>query len=67
MNKILLKDQGHADWKTVLVFPEKYPTLKKGTQVEFIKEWSNFYGKWARVKTEDGTTYDVEPDSLGSL
>jgi hypothetical protein len=37
--------------------------LKAGDEVEFVKEWSNFYGRFYRVK-KDGIEYDVKPDNV---
>lgn len=34
------------------------PQLKTGTELEVIEEWSNFYGRYYRVKTNDGI-YDI--------
>lgn len=64
MQAVLTEDVNHGDWKTVSVFPELYPTLKQGTLVEVIKEWTNFYGLWITVKAPSGQTYDVEPNKL---
>lgn len=61
----LRTDVSHGDWKTALVFPDRYPILKAGEVVEFVKEWSNFYGVWAEVNAANGSTYDIPPEALG--
>lgn len=37
--------------------------LKKGEIVDFIKEWTNFYGTYWRVEKND-VTYDILPENL---
>lgn len=58
-------DAEHQDWKTRAVFPERWPTLKAGETVEFVKEWNNFYGRWAEVIGPNGSHYDIDPKALG--
>lgn len=53
-----------GDMKTVLAFPDKYPTYPPGTEVEFVKKWSNLYGWWINVKVPNGRTYDVRENTL---
>lgn len=56
----IIEPADHGDWKTALVRPDKWPTLKPGIEVELIKTWDNFYGRWFKVKTDNGTIYDIE-------
>lgn len=58
---VLKEDAGHGDLKTASVFPQRWPTLKKGTEVTFVKTFWNFYGDWVTVKAPNGEWYDVEP------
>lgn len=59
---IKLKNVGcHGDWKTVSVRPDIWPSIPAGTEVEFIKEWWNFYGTQWRVRGPNGHEYDIEP------
>jgi hypothetical protein len=63
--KVILKRAvSHGDWKTASVFPDRYPTLEKGTEVEVVKVWSNFYGTQVRVKEPNGRIYDIEENRL---
>ena len=61
---IVTRDASHGDWKTASVHPDRWPTLKAGTEVEFINEWENFYGRWVRVRGPNGSEYDIEPNRL---
>lgn len=61
---ILKQSVSHGDWKTASVHPEKYPVLKKGTEVVVEKVWVNFYGTQVRVKTPNGSYYDIEESRL---
>lgn len=58
---IMLRDAEHGDWKTASVRPEAWPTLNKGTEVEYIKDWNNFYGLQRRVIGPNGNIYDIPP------
>ena len=62
-----LSELHHGDWKTASVFPDRYPPIPEGTEVEVIKTWNNFYGEWIRVKGPNGSHYDVEEDKLESV
>lgn len=65
MTKVkILSDTEHGDWKTRSVFPERWPTLKKGTEVEFLYKWNNLYGTWIAVKGENGKIYDIDPRDI---
>ena len=59
-----LDELHHGDWKTVAVRPGSYPPIPKGTEIEVIKTWYNFYGKWVGVKGPNGSQYDVREDEL---
>ena len=50
-------DARHGDWKS------SYTPTPKGTQLEVIEVWRNFYGVWVRV-LYDGFYYDLHPRNL---
>jgi hypothetical protein len=65
MKKMILKvDANHGDWKTASVHKDRWPTLRAGTEVEFVKEWNNLYGRWLSVKAPNGSLYDIQPHKL---
>lgn len=37
--------------------------LQAGEEVEVIKEWSNLYGSFVKVKKQ-GIVYDIKPENL---
>jgi hypothetical protein len=53
------RDVDHGDWKTASVRPNRWPTIKKGTQYEVVGFYDNFYGQHVRVKHATDT-YDIE-------
>lgn len=57
---ILEKDGDHGDWKTSSVRPGYWPTIPKGTKVEVIAEFTNFYGRYWTVIGPNGNKYDLE-------
>lgn len=57
------QDTPHGDWKTQAV-REEYMGLRKDETCELVNFWSNFYGRWARVKRADGKMCDVNPEHL---
>jgi hypothetical protein len=61
---VAVRPLDHGDWKTALVHKDRWPTLKEGTEVKFVKEFTNFYGKWWTVESPAGESYDVEPFKL---
>ena len=42
----------------------KEKKLKKGVVVTFVKEWSNLYGRYYRVRSFGGDTFDILPENL---
>lgn len=60
------RDVSHGDWKTASAFPERYPTIKKGTKVE-VKGWmQNLYGVFVSVEHK-GSRYDIERHKIAGL
>lgn len=57
----------HGDWKTLAVFPDRWPIIPEETEVEFIKEWVNCYGNQATIKGPNGSIYDVSPNKLEKI
>lgn len=56
---MLLEDTEHGDWKTAIVFPNRWPMLKKGTIVFFQEIFVNCYGRYFTVLTKKGRSYDI--------
>lgn len=56
----------HGDWKTQLV-REKFMGMHQDEVGELVDVFDNCYGRWCRVRLEDGHTADVEPKSLALL
>jgi len=54
----------HEDFKTVLARLNDYPYLLKGDKVTFLGPFRNLYGNFAKVKTESGRIYDINPKHL---
>ena len=57
----------HGDWKTASVFPGRWPVIPADIEVEFIREWVNFYGHQVTIKGPNGSLYDVSPDKLEKI
>jgi hypothetical protein len=53
----------HGDWKTQLV-RDNFMGLNAGEIGEVVEVFSNFEGKWVRVRKDDGKTADVRSESL---
>lgn len=53
----------HGDWKTQCVKGE-FMGLGEGEEAELIEVWTNFYGKWCRVRRSDGKQCDIAPKDL---
>jgi hypothetical protein len=51
------------DWKTALVFPEKYHFLNPGDRGEVVGLITNYYGKYIKFKVESGT-FNIDPKNL---
>ena len=66
MNKeiILTEDVRHGDFKTVSIKPEKYPVLKAGMTVKYVRNFINFYGHYVTVEDENGQTHDINEEQL---
>lgn len=56
----------HGDWKTQMV-RKTFMGMEKD-EVGTLKEvWNNWYGEFARVIKEDGSTCDIQPFQLEYL
>ena len=64
MRLVLAEDCEHGDYKTASVRKDKWPTLKKGTEVVLIKMWENLYGIQCRIRAPSGELYDIEPRKI---
>jgi hypothetical protein len=62
--KKALCDLNTNDWKTAMARPEDYPTIPKGTVVEYLGDMTNYYGRWAQIKGSTGYTYYIDPRNL---
>ena len=59
-------DVSHGDWKTTLVFPDRWPKIAKGTEVEVVGHMQNLYGVHIKVKHKD-SVYDVPVNRILDL
>jgi len=64
---VTLRDCFDNDIKTSSARPQEWPMLEKGTEVRFVKLWSNCYGWQMRVVGPNGKQYDLNPNSLGDV
>lgn len=62
MKKTVINDCLDGDWKTASIKGSR--TIKAGEEVEILDEFTNFYGKYAFVKTSDGMTANIEQYNL---
>lgn len=53
---VIFEQCDHEDKKTL---PENYPPLKKNDKVTLVGRVNNFYGVFARVRTQSGKVYDI--------
>ena len=56
----VLWDSNHGDWKTSIVFPDRWPTIEKGTKVQMLGIYENYYGRHARVVGPNEEIYDID-------
>lgn len=63
MKTLKLKKTGHhGNFKSVAVFPDRWPPIESGTEVTLVKVWANLYGIQVRVKGPNGNHYDIDPE-----
>lgn len=60
------RDVSHGDWKTASVFPDRWPTIPKGTKVKMVGWMQNLYGVFVRVE-HNGERYDIEDFKVKGL
>jgi hypothetical protein len=51
------------DWKTVSVFPARYPFLHPGDKGKVVGIFTNYYGTYIKLDVESGT-FDIDPKNL---